>query len=81
VCPSAVAQHMHSQTMDRVLGDIGKRKRLLRNQALFLRRNLDLLKPVHCYRWYLLLRIPQRMFSGEWGTIAPYLSLIFGSPK
>ncbi len=78
VVPSALVRHEHSQTMDAVLGDVGKRRRMLRNQAVFLRRNLALLKPIPNYRLYLLLRIPQRIFSGDWCTIAPYLSLIFG---
>ncbi len=78
VVPSVLVRHEHSQTMDAVFGDVGKRRRMLRNQAVFLRRNLALLKPVTNYRLYLLLRIPQRIFSGDWCTIAPYLSLIFG---
>ena len=78
VVPSALVRHEHSQTMDAVLGDVGKRRRMLRNQAVFLRRNLALLKPIPNYRLYLMLRIPQRALSGDWSTIAPYLSLIFG---
>jgi GT2 family glycosyltransferase len=78
VVSSALVHHEHSQTMDAVLGDVGKRRKMLRNQAVFLRRNLALLKPVPNYRLYLLLRIPQRIFSGDWSTIAPYLALIFG---
>lgn len=79
ICTDAVVKHAHSQTLNRVLGDRGKRRSLLRNQALFLRRNLDLLRPVPWYRLYLLLRIPQRMLSGDWGTIPHYLSMAFGA--
>ncbi len=79
VCADAVVKHAHSQTLNRVLGERGKRKSLLRNQALFLKRNLDLLRPVPWYRLYLLLRIPQRIATGDWGAIPLYLSLIFGA--
>jgi GT2 family glycosyltransferase len=78
LCPQAAVRHLHSQTMNQVLGEAGKRKRLLRNQALFLARNLSRLKPVPRYRLYLLMRIPQRIRTGDWGTLLPYLSLIFG---
>lgn len=78
VITSALVRHEHSQTMDAVLGDIGKRRRMLRNQAVFLRRNLASLKPIPNYRLYLLLRIPQRIISGDWCAIAPYLALILG---
>jgi GT2 family glycosyltransferase len=78
LCPQAAVRHLHSQTMNQVLGEAGKRKRLLRNQALFLARNLSQLKPVPRFRLYLLMRIPQRIRTGDWGTLLPYLSLIFG---
>ena len=78
IVPSVLVRHEHSQTMDAVLGDVGKRRRMLCNQAVFLRRNLASLKPVPNYRLYLLLRIPQRIISGDGCAIAPYLSLIFG---
>jgi len=81
ICADAVVKHAHSQTLNRVLGDRGKRRSLLRNQALFLKRNLDLLRPVPWYRLYLLLRIPQRMLSGDWGTIPLYLSLALGPAR
>lgn len=81
ICADAVVQHAHSQTLNHVLGDRGKRRSLLRNQALFLKRNLDLLRPVPWYRFYLLLRLPQRMLSGDWGTIPLYLSLALGPAR
>jgi GT2 family glycosyltransferase len=81
ICADAIAKHAHSQTLNRVLGERGKRRSLLRNQALFLKRNLDLLRPVPWYRLYLLLRLPQRMLSGDWGTIPLYLSLALGPAR
>lgn len=81
ICTDAVVRHAHSQTLNRVLSDRGKRRSLLRNQALFLRRNLDLLRPIPWYRMYLMLRIPQRILSGDWGTIPLYLSMAFGPAR
>ena len=81
ICANAVVKHAHSQTLNRVLGERGKRRSLLRNQALFLKRNLDLLRPVPWYRLCLLLRLPQRMLSGDWGTIPLYLSLALGPAR
>jgi GT2 family glycosyltransferase len=81
VCGDTVVRHAHSQTLNRVLGERKKRRRLLRNQALFLKRNLELLRPVPWYRLYLLARIPQRIATGDWGTIPLYFSLIFGAAR
>ncbi|OGK09417.1 MAG: hypothetical protein A2Y63_06550 [Candidatus Riflebacteria bacterium RBG_13_59_9] len=76
VAADAVVEHLHSQTMDQVLGERGKRSHLLRNQALFLARNLDLLRPVPWYRLYLLLRLAQRLVNRDWGVIPLYVSQI-----
>jgi len=79
VCPGAAVVHRHSVTMDEVLGDRGKRRRMLRNQAVFLRRNLAWLRPVPLWRLYLLMRVPQRLLSGDFGAAAEYCRLLVRS--
>ena len=76
VCPGATVVHRHSVTMDSALGSRGKRRNMLRNQAVFLRRNLDALRPVPLYRLYLLLRIPQRLLSGDFGAAVEYCRVL-----
>jgi GT2 family glycosyltransferase len=76
VCPAATVLHRHSITMDEVLGDRGKRRNMLRNQAVFLRRNLDALRPVPLFRLYLLLRIPQRLLSGDFAAAGEYCRVL-----
>jgi len=78
VVPGITVEHLHSQTMDEALGVEGKRARLLRNQALFLARNLDLLKPVPGYRLHLLLRVFQRLAGRDWRLAPLYLRLALG---
>jgi len=78
VAPQVLVRHLHSQTMDRALGERRKRSLLLRNQALLIERHLDWLAPLPWYRWYLALRLPQRLLAGEMATAASYWRLILG---
>ncbi|OPX23706.1 MAG: hypothetical protein B1H03_00800 [Planctomycetales bacterium 4484_113] len=77
VAPQVVVRHLHSQTMDQVMTDRRKRSLLLRNQALLMERHLETLRPLPWFRWYLALRLPQRMLAGHCATVASYLRLIF----
>lgn len=78
VVPRILVRHLHSRTMDTALGDRRKRSLLLRNQALLIERHLDRLAPLPWYRWYLALRLPQRILAGELATAASYWRLICG---
>lgn len=75
--PSALVKHLHSRTISSIYNEETKRKFLLRNQALFIRKNLEALKPIPYFRIWLALRLFQRLFEGRFFLIPHYFSLIF----
>ncbi len=74
--PGVKVLHKHSITIDISFGGSLKKRLLLRNQALFIKKHLNRLAPIPNFRIWLSLRIFQRLFQGYQELIPIYLSII-----
>ncbi len=73
--------HLHSKTINTLYSDAKKSALLLKNQAIFMRLHLDQLAPIPHFRFWLALRIPQRLLQRRFFLIPLYGSLVFARTR